>query len=367
MMLNIAFRVDGGRNVGMGHMMRCLSLANAFRRNGHKICFFSKLDEGVEKAKRENYDVIRLPSVDHKTEGFFYGNPADLSAEAEAVIALLANHQIDILVVDTYNVSGEYLLTLQSHVKKLVYIDDINKFLYPVDIIVNGNITGAYMEYRQYREQQVLLLGPAYNMIRDEFCKMPPRTVSVQVEEIMITTGGTDPYNLTGRLLALLLQHKKLQTLRFNVLVGSGFTNNEYLINLSQEHKNVVLYANSAVANNSPNITYSEVSAIMLRSDLAISAGGSTLYEFAACGTPTLAFVLADNQEFIVHKMEELGYVKSIGWYNQLDDGQVINALLNLMSDYGKRKEMSRKGQKLVDGKGTERIVRSVIESFRAN
>jgi UDP-2,4-diacetamido-2,4,6-trideoxy-beta-L-altropyranose hydrolase len=366
-MFKICIRADGGKNVGMGHIMRCLSLAQTFQRNGYEVCFLSNLDEGIEAVRRENFDVVRLPYVGQETEGFFYGNPAYLAEEANAIITFLLKRQIDILVIDTYNVSSEYFLQLKPCVKKLVYIDDINKFPYAADIIVNGNITGKYMGYRQYNKQQVLLLGPGYNMIRKEFRNLPTRSIREQVAEVMITTGGTDPYHLTSGLLACLLQHEQFQTLRFNVLIGSGFTDNEQLIDLSQNYDNIVLYANSAVVNNSPNIIYSEVSAIMLRSDLAISAGGSTLYELAACGTPTLAFVLADNQEFIVQKMEELGYVQSVGWYDRIKDGQVIKVLLNLIHDYEKRKEMSRKGQKLVDGKGTERIVRSIIESIPVN
>ena len=349
----------------MGHMMRCLSLAQEFRRNGHQVWFLTKLDEGIETARRENFDVIRLPFVDHKTEGFFYGNPAYLPEEAEAIVAVLTKCQIDILVIDTYNVTSAYFQVLKPHVKKLVYIDDIKQFPYVADIIVNGNITGEYLGYEQNNNQQVLLLGPAYNMIRDEFRNLPTRTVSEQVAELMITTGGADPYNLTGRLLVCLLKHEQFQTLRLNVLIGSGFTNNGELINLSRNHNNIVLYTNSVVVSTSPNINYAEISAIMLRSDLAISAGGSTLYEFAACGTPVLTFILADNQNFIVDMMDQLGYVQSIGWYDQLEEGQVTNALLALMSDYEKRKEMSRKGQSLVDGKGTERIVRSILENLR--
>ncbi|CQR70437.1 UDP-2,4-diacetamido-2,4,6-trideoxy-beta-L-altropyranose hydrolase [Sporomusa ovata DSM 2662] len=366
-MLRVAFRADGGKNVGMGHIMRCLSLANAFRRDGHKVYFFSKADAGIEVIQNEKFDVVRLPSVAQNTEGFFYGSPAELTAEAAAVVSWLHSQQIDVLVVDTYNVTNEYFQLLKPHVKKLAYIDDINKFSYAVDIIVNGNITGKYLEYRQYDGQQLLLLGSTYNMIRDEFQNLPARNVRKQVAEIMITTGGADPYNLTNKLLAILLHNQQLKTLRMNVLVGSGFTNVEHLINMSRNHDNVVLYANSVMSASSPAITYSNISDIMLRSDLALSAGGSTLYEFAACGTPVLAFVLADNQEFIVQKMDELGYVQSMGWYNQLDDNQVVNALLNLMNNFEKRQEMSFKGQRLVDGRGTERIVKSIINSVQAN
>jgi UDP-2,4-diacetamido-2,4,6-trideoxy-beta-L-altropyranose hydrolase len=170
-MFKVGIRADGGKNIGMGHIMRCLSLARAFQRNGHKVYFFSKSDGGIEKITSENFEVIQLPSVEQETEGLFYDNSANLIDEAKEVITLYYKYQIDILLIDTYNISEEYFLTLKRHVGKLVYIDDVNKFSYPVDIVINGNITGEYMGYEKYDENQVLLLGPQYNMIRDEFSK----------------------------------------------------------------------------------------------------------------------------------------------------------------------------------------------------
>lgn len=363
-MLSIAFRADGGKNVGLGHIVRCLSLARAFRRNGCKVYFFSKLDEGIEKARHENFVVVRLPSAVQETE---YGNPTHLADEAHQMISLLQEYNIDVLVIDTYNVSKEYFLTLKPYVTRLAYIDDVNKFLYPVDIVINGNITGQSLGYKKYDQKQVLFLGTEYNMIRDEFSNIPPRTVRTNVEEILITTGGGDPYNLTGKLLDSLLQEEEFVNVRFNVLIGSGFTDCEYIGDLSKKYDNVFLYANSVLSHKLLGIIYSEVSAIMMRSDLAISAGGSTLYELAACGTPALAVILADNQEGIVHKMDELGYVINLGWYNQLDEGQVLVRLREMMNDYQRRKVMSDKGQRLVDGKGTDRLVLSIIQNLKAN
>lgn len=363
-MLNIAFRADGGKNVGLGHLMRCLSLARAFRSAGHSVSFVSKLMEGIELARSENFNVCPIPSVEQVTEGFFYGDEHSLSEEVGHVIKILTETKIDILIIDSYNVNKEYFLALKKYVKRIIYIDDINKFSYPVDIIVNGNITGEYLAYEKYTENQILLLGPNYNMIRDEFCHLPRRDLGENVNEVMITTGGADPYKITDKLLGFLLENKQLADLRLNVLVGNGFRNVEYLSNLSNTFTNVFLYANSAIAESIENVTYSEIPALMLRSDIAISAGGSTLYELAACGTPAMAFILADNQECIVTKMAELGYIKNLGWYNQLGKETVLSAFFQLINDFKQRQQMSLRGQKLIDGKGTLRIISAIIKDL---
>lgn len=359
-MANIAFRADGGKNVGMGHIVRCLSLAEAFRRYGHQVYFFSKLDEGIKRAKQEKFLVVKLSSEEQEPKGFFYGDPAYLNTEINEIISLLSKYQIDLLFIDSYNVSEQYFSNLKLHVRKLAYIDDVNKFPYPVDIVINGNITGEDFEYRKYDKKQVLLLGPRYNMIRPEFCNLPLRIIKEKVAEIMFTTGGADPYNVTEKLLSILLQNKLFDNIQINVLVGSGFTNCRDLINFKQNHGNVSLYSNSGLSHKYPNIEFSSVSALMLRSDMAISAGGSTLYELTACGTPALVIILADNQEAIVEKMDELGYVIKLGWHYQLNEDLVIGKLRGLINDYELRKEMSSKGQKLVDGYGTDRIVQSI-------
>lgn len=360
----IAFRADGGKNVGMGHIIRCLSLAQAFRRYGHQIYFFSKLDEGIEKVKQENFEAIKLLSGEQQKEGFFYGDPTCLSEEANEIILLLSTYQVDLLFIDSYNVTERYFSNLKLHVEKLAYIDDVNKFPYPVDFVVNGNIIGEFLDYKKCDNKQVFLLGPKYNMIRPEFCNLPLRPINKEVAEIMITTGGSDPYNVTENLLSILLQNKSFDNIRINVLVGSGFTDYKDLINFKQNHGNVSLYSNSGLPQDLPEIEFSSVSTLMLRSDLAISAGGSTLYELAACGTPALVFILADNQKAIVEKMDELGYVMKLGWYNQLNEDLVIGNLLKLMNDFERRKEMSSKGQKLVDGYGTDRIVQSITQNL---
>ncbi|AET70304.1 pseudaminic acid biosynthesis-associated protein PseG [Desulfosporosinus orientis DSM 765] len=363
-MIKVCIRADGGKNVGQGHIMRCLSLAQAFRRHGHKVHFFSKLDKGIKIIESENFEVVRLTSYEQETEGYDYGSPDQLADEAREMIPLLEKYQIDVLIMDTYNINKDYFLTLKPYVGRTVYIDDINKFIYPVDIVVNGNITGEYLGYEKYDHGQILLLGPQYNMIRNEFGNLPCRFVRSKVDEIMITTGGADPFNLTGSLLVNLLMEEEFRDIRFNVLVGSSFANCESLDDLSNKYNNVFLYANTDLPYQFSNITYSNISSIMLRSDLAISAGGSTLYELAACGTPALAVILADNQEGIVCKMDELGYVMNLGWYNQLKKDLVLHKLDELRYDFQLRREMSSRGQRLVDGKGTERIVGSIIQSL---
>lgn len=362
-MVRVAIRADGGKGVGLGHIMRCLSLANAFRKAGHWVYFFTKYNMGISLIEKEKFEVIRIPSEEKAAEGFFYGNSEQLVSEAQVILKLLPQYKIDLLIVDSYNITNQYFLTLKSSVGCLVYIDDENKSTYPVDVVINGNVTAAYLGYRKYDDNQVLLLGPQYNMIRDEFKNISPRGIRENVKEIMITTGGSDPYHMTGKLLNIFLNNDHFSKVRFNVLVGGGFTTSQDLIHLSQNHERVVLYSN-AIADTPELMRYSTISEMMLRSDIALSAGGSTLYEFVACGVPVLAFIVAENQRFLVEKMEQFGYIVNLGWYSQIGEEQVADRTRRLMNDYAARTRMSSKCLELVDSLGTERIVKELTREF---
>lgn len=346
-MNTVAFRADGGQKVGMGHIMRCLSLAKEFRKNGFRVYFMSKYEQAIKKVQEEGFDVFKLPNDEIAIlEGFNCGSINKLDEEAKDIIKLIKKHNIEILFIDTYNVTEKYFLDIKPHVNKLAYIDDINKFVYPVDILINGNITGEYMNYKKYSEDQIMLLGPKYNLIRDEFRNLPDREINKEVKEVMITTGGSDPYNMTLKLLKILLEDDEIGNLRFNVIVGGGFTNKEELRNISKRNENVILYEN-----------VKKMSEIMLRSDIAISSGGSTLYELCVCGTPTLTFIMAYNQKFIVEKMSEFGYFQSLGWYNEICKNKLLKLIQELKTDYDFRKKIKAKTQKLIDCRGIERIV----------
>lgn len=335
-MRRIGIRADGGPIIGMGHIMRCLSLANEFRKYGYKVYFLSKLEEGIKKIREQGFEVIYLKGV----------------KEVREVVEAIKEYRIDILFIDSYNISEEYFLQIKPYVNKLGYIDDLNKFAYLVDILINGNITAEYMDYKKYSEDQLMLLGPKYNLTREEFRNLPERKINKQIKEIMITTGGSDPYNMSGKIVNMILTDEKFKRLKINVIVGQAFSNKEALREISKLNSNVILHQNVR-----------KISDIMLRADIAISAGGSTLYELCACGTPTLAFIMAENQKSIVETLDNLGYIISLGIYNQVTRTSLIDRLNELYADFDLRVQLSKRMQSLIDAKGVERIVKEITAS----
>jgi UDP-2,4-diacetamido-2,4,6-trideoxy-beta-L-altropyranose hydrolase len=352
---NILFRADGSPNIGMGHIIRCLSLANEFRKQGCKVKFISRYSEGIEKIKECKFDVIELNLEDVKSSYCQSlekndGNKDHLSMEGVIISNIADIEKPDLLIVDSYNVTYDYLNNLKQKIRRLAYIDDINAFDYPVDVLINGNITGAFLNYNRHNDEELMLLGIEYNLIGEEFKNLNKRALRSKVKNIMITTGGADKYNFTAKLLEMLIENEINKNMTLKVIIGPSFTNKDELYELAMSQSNIILYEN-----------VKRMSEIMQDSDIAISSGGSTLYELCACGTPTLSFILADNQYDLVKKLDELGYVINLGWYNEIHQQDLIHQLNTLCNNYEQRSAISNHMQLLVDGNGTRRIVEQIL------
>ena len=175
---------------------------------------------------------------------------------------------------------------------------------------------------------------------------MSKRVINAKVADIFITTGAADPKNVTSGLISLALE--QLPQCRLHVVVGKAFVYKDELYELQAKNNNILLYENPP-----------KMSEIMRKCDVAITAGGSTMYELAACGIPIIAFIYAENQRPAVEILEKEGYIINLGEYVGIKES-FWNKTEKLFRDDNLRREMSEKLQKLVDGKGAERVVEAL-------
>ncbi|AOY75670.1 UDP-2,4-diacetamido-2,4,6-trideoxy-beta-L-altropyranose hydrolase [Clostridium formicaceticum] len=356
-MYKVCIRADGGCNIGMGHIMRCISLGKMFEQKGCEVFFISKYKEGKEAIKANGFDIIPLTVEDkgYNIElGFTYEGGKHLESEKEELANILKNKKVDIFIIDHYNVTEDTFMFLKSYVSILAYIDDVNAFTYPVDVVINGNITGKHIGYKSYFKEQQFLLGPSYNLIREEFKHTPIRNVFEKVKKIMVTTGASDSFGVTGQLIDMVRSENLFNEIELHVIMGNSFINKAEIKEKQSKYKNIVIYEN-----------IEKISKIMLNCDIALSSCGSTLYELCACGVPTLGFILAKNQAFIAEKMDELGYIKNLGWYYNFKEEEIIRGIKFFINNFESRKEMVEKQQNLVDGRGTERVVGAIIKMMK--
>lgn len=344
--MNVYFVVHGSAHIGMGHIMRSLSLAEAFRERRHQVVFFSKYEPGIVRIRKSGFPVCIIPDFDEKkkVKGFFYGNPEEALQDAQ-YIWKQSSETADIIIVDSYNVTPKFFHILKKVSRYTAYIDDLNAFSYPVDFLINGSAAAMDMEYEKTQSAR-LLLGLPYNLIRNEFRDLPPRQIKEKITDILLTTGNSDPCHMTEVFLDILVSERIFRDINFHVIIGSGFDSEKLKVLNTWADLTVYFYEQPET-----------LSIIMQRCDLAITAGGSTLYELAACGVPAIAFAYAENQIPQILAMEKERLLYCIGSYQRIDNKKIIKHIENLQMNIEKREKLVKRLQSLVDAKGALRVV----------
>jgi len=335
-MLKIAIRADGGPKIGMGHITRCLALAEEFTEDKCEITFITKYDE----------TVINLLT----TEGFKSIILPDLNKDDEISYIKEKAKEFNVLVTDSYGIDFKYLNEMKKTGVFLVTIDDLNSLeSYPSDIVINGNIYAEDLNYKSTYGQTKFLLGPKYILLRKEFRNIPQRELRKKVEDVLITMGGSDPKNLT---LTILEQLINLKGIRYHVAIGPGFSKelNLQLKSFAAKNNNVSLYE---------NLSANQMCNLMLKVDIAISAGGSTLYELAATGTPTIAVIAANNQIMNVKKMYSLNMVIANDSINTIS-----NDVNRLMDSFSLRKKLCSLMQGILNSSEYKKIIKIVEDQL---
>ena len=334
----IWIRCDANREIGMGHIMRCLSVADALEQLGEQVCFVlaDTSAEGLLKGRGKTYFVLQSD----------YQN---MEAELPVFLPRLQDEKPALLLIDSYRVTPTYLALLKRYVRT-AYIDDQYLFPYPVDILINYNIYGDMLPYDKIKDTQ-LLLGTTYAPLRTEFTNVTYQ-IKDKVENVLLTTGGSDKYNLAGLILESAMKVEALAHVQFHVVSGAFNPHILYLERLKKENPNICIHK---------NVTH--MADLMKQCDVAITAGGSTMYELCAVGVPILCFSFVDNQEQIVRTFVDKGVVPFGGDYLQQGDqlpGEMISQLMLLMGDKKAREVCSRREKVLVDGKGAMRIAEAL-------
>lgn len=338
-------RVDGNEKIATGHIMRCLSIARELGRQGEDVVFILADDRPKDLISKYGFEIICLESVWD-----------DMNQEIEKMVALIKERKISFLLIDSYFVTEEYLIELKRHTR-IAYIDDIDRFVYPVDYLVNYNMYAKSLNYeKRYREAGLyteFFLGCSYAPLRDEF-KNVQRKVRREVNKIFVTTGGTDQYNVAGHFLERVKEYDWFETLKFKVIIGTFNKNREVLLEQWKYIHNVHLLTN-----------VSNMAEYMKDCDVAIAAGGVTTYELCACGIPSIMYTLADNQLEIARAVSADGLMPWVGDVrNDLDMciDRILEYLISYQNNYEKRKAISKKMQSCIDGMGCQRLTKVLLE-----
>lgn len=370
----VVIRADANSKIGMGHVMRCLSVADALLKRGEEVLFVTADDTPVPLLTKKGvpYRVLHTDYADMEAElpGLLC-ILQELTQRAELpeeVLSRMSSQRKDIaILVDSYYVTEKYLAALKKRITT-IYMDDIYAFSYPVDMLINYNIYGEEMGYEKDAAfaDTKLLLGANYVPLREEFSagagyvqsrkELSLGAANVTPAEeggILITTGGSDSFNLAGQLLMEAMKYDALKEKEYHVVSGSLNPHIGELQALAKKHENIHIHCN-----------VTNMAELMAESEVALSAGGSTLYELCAMGVPVIAFSFAENQERLVQTFVKRGIAQYGGNYRTDGNKMIQNTIAGLetlLEDKNLRTEYRKKARTLVDGKGADRIAEAII------
>ncbi len=345
--MRILMRADLNANIGQGHVMRLLSLADAFVSDPENDCaFVIASDTAPEPIESRGYQVFHLSSV-----------YTEMEKEIGELKDICESFQPDYLFVDSYYVTENYLNSLRK-LCKTVYLDDVYAFAYPVDILVNYNVYANEAEYKKlYSESGTdlpkLLLGPSYAPLRKEFGNPPKGEVNDKVKRIAVSFGGADPMHMAYAFLkSLYAGNSSVKNAEIHMILGVMEPDLERIKELASEKENLILHINTK-----------EMKDILQSCDLAISAAGSTQYEICACRVPCVNFSMADNQLPGGEEFGRRGIMEYVGDVRNHPDfyENLIACCERLSNDYERRVRMVEAECALVDGLGAKRLAGEFI------
>ncbi len=345
--MRLLFRVDGNSAIGMGHIVRCISIARAARAQG-AICHFVLAEEYMAPILRQHGFDFTVLKTDHK----------NMEEEKNIFSPIVLDFAPNNIVADSYFVTDNYLKWLCKF-SSVTYIDDVAAFAYPVNRVVNYNLYGPKLNYeRLYREAGTvapnLVLGPTYAPLREDFQNLPPRESRLDVRHVLLSTGGSDPENIAQKLLSLVQKTPDWEHIQFHIVIGSMNPNKSELVHMAQMIPNVQIH-----------VAIRDMAHLMQMCDMAVAAAGSTLYELCACGTPTVTYILADNQIPGAQEFERQGLMLNAGDCRQSDFMlHLFEKMMTLLTSVKMRRMMSAQMQRTVDGFGAKRLAQELLKNI---
>lgn len=323
--MKAAIYANGSPKTGMGHIIRTMAIGEVLKLKHIEVQYIcnSSSQECTEFIKYKNYKVLT----------FF-----------------LDNDKYDFIIVDSYEINSEEKLSyFYKFAKRVIYIDDLNlDYKYKIDILINYAV-GA--EVLNYSGVKLKLIGSEFMPLRKQFSNIVVQKPNEFVMSVLITMGAGDEFNYTQYILETLLEF--YPDLDYGVILGMTNIHKEKLL-CKFKNKKIQFYSN-----------VENMASLMKNYDVAISAGGSTIYELCACSVPTIAIITACNQQRFIKTMNEkidLPYVN----FTKHRDVEFIDKFNRLYKDYNFRKKLSHNMNSLIDGNGTERIVDAIIKTLES-
>lgn len=339
----MVIRADASAEVGSGHVMRCLALAQAWQEIGGEATFItaSPVRALETRLRADRFDVEHLKAAPGNSE------------DARPVIETARKVGASWVVVDGYVFGAAYQKSIKDAELGLLFVDDNGHAgHYCADLVLNQNLHASESLYKNRESHTQLLLGPKYALLRREFLQCRGRKLDTPdvARKVLVTMGAADTDDVTLKILQA-LDHIGVEGAEAIVLVAG---NSRHLDAVQSAAKQIALPVKlKQDAANMPEL--------MAWADVAVIACGSTCWELAFMGVPAITVVTADIQLGVAGALHEAGILNTMGWWHTMSAEGLATELTTLMLDRALRVRKIRMGREMVDGRGAETVVEILL------
>lgn len=366
--MRVAFRVDSSLDIGAGHVMRCLTLAGALRNEGVVCQFLSRTLPGhlIETIRGHGFPVEVLSDSTAPQEATLPDGPGPANAawlgthwahDARQSCAVLEASPVDWLIVDHYALDARWESELRKYCRRLMVIDDLADRGHDCDLLLDQNLGRAAADYAGLAPEGCdILAGPRYALLRPEFAalrsySLARRAARSRANRILVSMGGVDSSNATGRVLEALEKYDLLKEITIEVVMGptapwlaevrAHAARSRHAIHV---HRNV-----------------DNMARLMADADVAIGAAGTTSWERCCLGLPTIVLALAENQKPVAQAVTAHGAAIFAG---EAGDGPEVaaDAVRRLCGDPAQLSALGRSAAECVLGDGAP-LVAEIIRA----
>lgn len=346
MRARVLFRPDASLRMGSGHLMRCLTLADALAARGVTSLFACNASDG--------FDVSPITARGHTLHMLApFGN---IMEDARATAQLVAAHAPDWLIVDHYGLDAVWEAACGQPQDRLCVIDDLANRSHACGWLFDSGMHRRIADYAPLvPEGAEVRCGPDHALLRPEFADARPHSLARRRDAVprrlLITMGGVDADNVTGAVLDAIAALLKRRTLRIDVVLGRNAPHREAVAACLEGHG----------LEGTLHVDVSDMAGLMARADLAIGASGGTALERLCLGLPAIILCLADNQLAAAAAMQAVGVACYAGDARQAGWQERLQAHLEAcLDDPARLTAMSARAAALVDGRGAGRMVEAL-------
>ncbi|QXR07562.1 UDP-2,4-diacetamido-2,4,6-trideoxy-beta-L-altropyranose hydrolase [Acinetobacter lwoffii] len=363
--MRIVFRVDASIQMGTGHVMRCLTLADALKNQGAECYFICREHPGnlIGLITQRGHHLNALPYMDLSQEDKLQNQTIDLAhaswlgatqkADTSLCIPILEVLKPDWLIVDHYALDARWEKVLRPYCKKVMVIDDLADRQHDCDILIDQNYLPLYEQRYDHLVPVTTkkLLGPSFILLRDEFSalrkKILKRTPSAEAY-FLINFGGVGNYFLLSKVIEAI---NIFQQESFFIVTGK-LEAHQFL-----ELRKAISYSKVKIVETTVNIAN-----LMSQSQYAIGACGSTVWERFCLGLNSGLIEMAENQTPLLNYLTKMNLIDNLGNVNSLTTDDILKLLQNLDLTDAKYSHRKTAIMSLIDGKGTQRVVEMILE-----